>query len=108
MRIFKDRKGLLEFLKLYLAINVVATVCMLIYTFPNYPQTAEGWLKLLVIALPALLAMEFVGWLIWHNPLAQSVESRTEDRSLSWLRITYGLIIGLLIAGLITLFPFKL
>jgi len=46
---------------------LVGTAIMLIALFPLRPRNAVGWLSLIVIAAPAVLALEFVGDLVLNN-----------------------------------------
>jgi hypothetical protein len=93
-------QGAFRFVLLYFAFSVVATLGMLITSFPNYPKTLLGWVWMFVIALPVVIVFELLGWVVWNNRLAQSIETRSSDREFSWLRISYGLVAMLCVFGI--------
>lgn len=69
------------------------------------PATRGQWLAIFLLALPVQLAGELVGNFMWNNRLAQSVDRATAHKSLSLLRIGYGVFailgcIGLIFAAL--------
>ncbi|MDP2239758.1 MAG: hypothetical protein Q8K18_06285 [Burkholderiales bacterium] len=93
-----------RFLKIagiYVVMSAVAAVGVLIGIFPKHPNTINGWLLLLALALPLTIAGELVGEFIWRNRVAQAVETNTAGRSLSGLRIVYAFVAMLLLFGLV-------
>jgi hypothetical protein len=54
-----------------------------------------GWLLLFALVVPITIGAEFVGELIFRNPVSQAVERHTKDKSFSWLRILVGLLLML-------------
>ena len=61
----------------------------------------KEWLWLFLLALPITLVFELIGTFIWQNPLAKSIEKRTENSELSFIRILYGLFFLLLLAAIL-------
>ncbi len=93
-------RRIFKFVVLYLGLSLLATLVLLLYSFPNYPKSLEGWTWLFLLALPISLVVELFGVAIWRNPVANSIETRTAERRFSWLRVCYGLIVMLLFFGL--------
>jgi hypothetical protein len=93
-------KRVLRFLLLYFAFSVLATLVMLISIFPNYPKTLIGWVWVFAIALPVVIVFDLLGWVVWNNRLAQSIEAQSSSQKFSWLRIGYGLVAMLLVFGM--------
>lgn len=92
---------LLRLIAAYIALSAIAALFVLIGIFPWHPATAGGWGLLLALALPLIIVVELVGEALWRNRLAQAVEAKTKERSLSGLRILYALVVMLLLFGLI-------
>jgi polyferredoxin len=88
---------LLKIIVAYIALSAIAAVFILIGLFPWHPITAGGWGLLLVLALPLTIVGELIGEALWRNRLAQAVEKKTKERSLSGLRILYALVVMLLL-----------
>lgn len=84
----------------YVGLSVIAAVGVLVGVFPKHPTTLNGWLLLLVLALPLTIAGELVGEMIWRNRLARAIESNTKGQSLSGFRMLYALVAMLLMFGL--------
>jgi hypothetical protein len=70
-------------------------------SFPARPLSWLGWLQLFALVVPVTIAAEFVGELIFRNPVGQVVELRTKDKSLSWLRILVGLAVMLFVFSVV-------
>jgi hypothetical protein len=79
----------LRFLGLYLAVSLVAAPILLLQLLPFHPRSALGWIILFVVALPAVVAIEFVGDFLLTNRVSAAVDRKTRGTSLSWARITY-------------------
>jgi len=74
----------------------------MIYAFPMWPKTLIGWVSLLVLGLPILVIGEGIGGILTNNKIAQSIESNTSDKKISWKRmaylfITFGVVILIII-----------
>ena len=95
---------LLRFAAAYVVLSLVLGGLALVQAFPSRPTSWLGWLALFALVVPVTLAGEFVGELLFRNRLSQAVEQRTQQRTFSWLRIGYVLILFLpLFAGIIGL-----
>lgn len=81
----------------YLAASALLGVLVLLQFYPARPDTWLGWGLLFVLALPLTLAAEFLGTLVFRNPLSQAVERRTREHRFSWLRVITGLWVLLLV-----------
>jgi polyferredoxin len=92
---------LLKIIVTYIALSAIAAVFVLIGLFPWHPTTADGWGLFLVLALPLTIVCELIGEALWRNRLAQAVEEKTKERSLSGLRILYALVVMLLLFSLV-------
>ena len=92
---------LAKMIALYIGLSVIAAIGVLIGVFPKHPTTVNGWMLLLVLALPLTIAGELVGEVIWRNRLARAIETNTKDQSLSGLRMLYALIAMLLVFALV-------
>ena len=86
---------------IYLLLSAFAAVGVLIGAFPKYPTTLNGWVLLLLLALPLTIVGELIGEVIWRNRIARAVEENTAGQSLSGLRIFYALVAMLLLFGLV-------
>lgn len=89
-----------KFFLLLCWLTVLAAIAgfgMLLSVFPRHPQTFKGWVWLFVLALPITLLGEFLGDRLWKNRLAQTIEQRTANQTLSLLRIAYGLAVMLFV-----------
>ena len=89
----------------YLILSALLGLVGVAFSYPELPSTPGQWLAIFVLALPLQLAGELVGHGLWNNRLARSVEGATAHKSLSLLRIGYGVFaivfcIGLAIAVL--------
>lgn len=90
-------KRALLLLAAYLAASALLGVLVLLQFYPARPDTWLGWGLLFVVALPLTLAAEFLGALVFRNPLSQAVERRTRGHRFSWLRVLTGLGVLLLV-----------
>ena len=89
-----------EYLAVYLGLSILLGLVFLALSYPWLPSTPGQWLALCLLALPVQLLAEFIGNFLWNNPLAQSVDRSTSHRSLSLLRIGYGVFAVLACIGL--------
>ena len=95
---------LLRFAAAYVVLSLVLGGLALVQAFPRRPTSWVGGLALFALVVPVTLAGEFVGELLFRNRLSQAVEQRSQQRTFSWLRIGYVLILFLpLFAGIIGL-----
>lgn len=85
---------------MYLGLSLLMALLLLLYSFPNYPKSLNGWAWLFLLALPITLVGELFGETVWRNPVANSIEIHTAEKRFSWLRICYGLIVMLLAFGM--------
>lgn len=86
----------------YLGFSAVLVALWLFLSYPEHPTSVSGWLLLLVLALPAQIALEFIGEVLWKNKAARFVEDRTASKSFSWIRVAYGLIhIGVILGAVL-------
>lgn len=88
-------KPALRYVAAYLVLSAVLAGLALIQSFPDRPSSWVGWLLLLALVAPVTIAAEFLGEVIFRNPVSQAVERRTREKSFSWLRILAGLIVML-------------
>jgi hypothetical protein len=93
---------LLRIAGIYLGLSVIAALGIVIGVFPKHPTTLNGWLLLLVLALPLTIAGEMLGEAVWRNKLADAVRDNTRGQSLSALRMVYALVAGLLLFAIVT------
>ena len=94
-------KRLLTIAGIYLSLSAVAAVGVLMGAFSKHPTTVNGWVLLLLLALPLTIVGELIGEVIWRNRIAHAVEENTTGQSLSGLRILYALVAMLLLFGLV-------
>lgn len=94
-------KRLLIIAGIYLSMSAIAAVSVLIGAFPEHPTTLNGWVLLMLLALPLTIVGELVGEIIWRNRIARAVEENTPGQSLSGSRILYALVAMLLLFGLV-------
>jgi len=85
---------------IYLLLSVLAGLAFLVLSFSNLPVTPRQWTLLFLLALPATIVFETIGNWIGSNPLARRIDFHAGDKSLSLLRIVYGV---LMVSGLILL-----
>lgn len=90
-------KPALRFVAAYVLLSAVLGGLALLQSFPARPTSRVGWLMLFALVVPVAIAAEFVGELIFRNPVSQAVERRTKDKCFSWLRILVGLVLMLLV-----------
>ena len=79
---------------IYLLLSVLAGLAFLVLSFPNLPATPRQWALLFLLALPATIVFETIGSWIGSNSLARRIDSHTRDKSLSVLRIVYGVLMA--------------
>jgi hypothetical protein len=84
-------RAILRFLVGYLGLSLFLGLLWLASSFPDLPSSPKQWLWLFLLALPLQLAAELTGQILWNNRVARRVERQTQDKSLSLLRIGYGL-----------------
>ncbi len=90
-------KPALRFAATCVLLSAVLGGLALLQSFPARPSSWVGWLLLFALVVPVTIAAEFVGELVFRNPVSQAVESRTKDQSFSWLRILAGLVVMLVV-----------
>ena len=83
-----------------LAVFIAAAFVLILTILPNFPDTLWGWLGLLILALPILVAAECFGHWFWKNPLATSLSSGKNAHRVSPARLAYGLAVILLACGM--------
>ena len=94
-------KPALRFIAAYAVLTVALGGLALLQSFPAHPTSLHGWLLLFALAVPVTIFLEFVGDLLFRNPVSQAVERRTKHTRLSLLRVLVGLALMLVaFAGL--------
>lgn len=88
------------FIGIYLGGSVLTGLAGLVLCYPRFPSSAAQWAGLFLLPLPAMIVLEAIGTWIWSNPFAQRIDSFTRNKSLSFLRIAYGV---LMMSGCIAL-----
>jgi hypothetical protein len=91
----------LRILVISLLVAPIAAGILLVDVWPWHPRSWHAWLLLVILALPILIAGEWVGEKMLTNPLSRSVDRATAKRSFSWVRVVY--LLALTIAVLIVL-----
>jgi membrane protease YdiL (CAAX protease family) len=95
-------KRVTRFIGQYIAISLLAGAVLLMYSFPEHPKTWQGWVALLGLALPVVVAGEYFGQLLLErNPASQAIERHTKGKSFSWLRIGYFLLLLLIVCAVL-------
>jgi hypothetical protein len=90
-------KPALRFVAAYVLLSAVLGGLALLQSFPARPTSWVGWLLLFALVVPVTIAAEFVGEVIFRNPVSQAVERCTKEKSFSWLRILVGLVVMLVV-----------
>ena len=90
-------KPALRFVVAYVLLSSVLGGLALLQSFPTRPTSWGGWLLLFALVVPVTIAAEFVGELIFRNPVSQAVERCTKGKGFSWLRILVGLVLMLFV-----------
>ncbi|MEO6279932.1 hypothetical protein [Roseateles sp.] len=90
-------KSALKFVLAYVLLSCLLGGLSLIQSFPALPTSWLGWLLMFVLVIPITLAGEFLGEVLFRNPVSQFVERRTKHRQFSWLRVLVALA-GMLVA----------
>lgn len=83
-----------------LALLIAAAFILVLTILPNFPDTLWGWLGVLVLALPIVVAVEWCGHWLWKNPLATSHDHGEGAHRVSPARLAYGLAVMLLACGI--------
>lgn len=94
-------KPALRFAAAYVVLSAVLGGLALLQSFPARPTSLVGWLLLFALVIPVTVAAEFVGAIVFRNPVSQAVERRTKDKGFSWLRILAGLVVMLLVFAVV-------
>lgn len=94
-------RTVLRFAAAYVVLSAVLGGIALLQSFPGRPTSWVGWLLLFALVIPVTVAAEFVGALIFRNPVSQAVERHTKDKGFSWLRILAGLVVMLLVFAVV-------
>ena len=90
----------IKFIGIYIGLSAFLGLMWAILSYPDPPSTPSEWLWVLVLALPAQLACEFLGELAWNNKVTRFVEQKTAAKSFSLVRVLYGVFLLLVFAGL--------
>jgi hypothetical protein len=96
-------RHLLSMLVGCLLVTLVATGLLLVDVWPWHPISWHAWLLLVVLALPVLIAGEWLGEKMLTNPLSRSVDRATAESSFSWLRIAYLLAVLVFVLGVLAI-----
>lgn len=97
----KAVRKLARFLAVYLGLSAFLGGVFVVLSWPNLPSTQAQWLAAFLLALPIQIAGELLGSCLWENKLARFVDDATAHKSLSLLRIGYGVFALLLFIGVI-------
>jgi hypothetical protein len=97
---------LLRILCTYLLVAATAVVLLLIDLWPWRPSSRFGWLVLALLALPILIAGDWVGDKLLGNPVSHAVDRSTARIELSWLRVAYLLTLVLVLIVTALLFGY--
>jgi len=84
----------------YVFISVIITAIALAYLWPHIPKTTVGWLLLLVLAPPVYVLLELLGSVTFSDSLVARLFGVAGGFS-SVVRIAYGVVVFLLLAGAI-------
>jgi hypothetical protein len=93
--------ALVKFVASYVGLSIFLGVIWAVSLYPDLPSTAAQWFFIFVLALPLQLVLELAGHFVWNNRATHSIEERTAHKSISLLRIVYGLVLLLLCAGVL-------
>lgn len=79
----------LRWLWVYPAAVLVASLLVLVETWPWHPHTKLGWLIFVALSAPICLIFGFLEQVLDKDPLAAKVEVTTKDKPISSFRMTY-------------------
>jgi hypothetical protein len=91
---------LLRFVAIYLLVAGAAAVLLLIPLWPWRPSSTQGWALYALLALPIVIAGEWIGDRVLDNRLSRAVDRATRQHQFSWFRIAYLLVLTLALIGL--------
>ena len=94
-------KTAIRVIAIYALLSVILGVAALVQLFPFRPSSWAGWVLLFALVIPATLAGERVGELLFRNRVSAAIERRTRGCGLSWLRIGYVLVLALIVCAAI-------
>jgi hypothetical protein len=84
-----------------LLVAPAAAGMLLLYLRPWHPHSWDAWLLCVILALPILVASEWVEGNLLTHPLSRSVDRATAQSAFSWLRIAYVLGVVILVLGVV-------
>ena len=90
-------KSALKFVAIYVVLSVLLGGLALLQSFFDRPTSWVGWLAFFALVIPVTIAGEFVGEVVFGNPVSQAVERHTKGQRFSWLRILVGLVVMLIL-----------
>jgi len=97
-------KSTLKFIGIYIALSLVAAAYWLMPPAAIHPKSWLGWFAFFALVLPATLAVEVFGDLLFRrNPLSRAVERHTVHERFSWRRVGYFLLLALAVSAAIAL-----
>lgn len=91
----------IKIIGIYIGLSVFTGLFWMVFSYPDPPSTAGRWLLIFSLALPLQLAGEFIGELLWNNKAIRLLEQKTAAKSFSLLRISYGVLILLVVVGVL-------
>jgi hypothetical protein len=91
---------LLRFVAIYLLVAGAAALLLLIPLWPWRSSSPQGWALYAILALPIMIAGEWIGDKVLHNRLSRAVDRATRQRQFSWFRIGYLIALTLALIGL--------
>lgn len=91
----------IKYIGLYIGLSVFLALMWALFSYPDTPSTAGEWLWIFVLAIPAQIAFEFIGEVVWNNKATRFVEHETTKKPFSLVRIIYGVFFVAALFGLI-------
>lgn len=73
----------------YLIVNIVALPICILYLLPAYPNTALGWLMVLVLGVPLLLLGEFLGASLVNDSYKNKITAKYGTSVTSVIRLLH-------------------
>jgi hypothetical protein len=80
-------------------VMIVAAGGLLFMLYPWHPTTPLGWALVVVLALPVMVAGEWLGNVVLGNRFARSIGRDQPPGRISWARIAYGAAALLVVAA---------
>lgn len=94
-------KTFIKYTGIYVGLSVLLGLVWVMLSYPDIPSTPGEWLWILILAIPLQLASEFISERVWNNKATRLVKQKTATRSLSIVRICYGVILLLTLIGFV-------